>query len=74
MAFGRNWAKHSRLKRIDGQEPPYMGEEREPLVLFAKNYLRTHAAINYFVFGHRHIELDIMLSRTTRLATAGIST
>ena len=26
MELGLNWAKHSRLKRIDGKEPAYMGE------------------------------------------------
>jgi len=29
MSFGLNWAKHSRLKREDGKEPPFMGEEKE---------------------------------------------
>ena len=32
MALGLNWAKHSRLKRVDGKEPPYLGEDREYLV------------------------------------------
>ena len=27
MALGLNWAKHSRLKRVDGKEPPYLGEK-----------------------------------------------
>ncbi|MBR1502752.1 MAG: UDP-2,3-diacylglucosamine diphosphatase, partial [Prevotella sp.] len=29
MWFGLNWAKHSRMKRPNGEEPPYMGEDRE---------------------------------------------
>ena len=41
------------------------------MVLFAKDYLKTHPDINYFVFGHRHIELDLMLSRTSRLLILG---
>jgi UDP-2,3-diacylglucosamine hydrolase len=65
------WAKHSRLKRKDGQEPPYMGEANEHLVCYAKEYLKTHPDVNYFVFGHRHIELDLLLSRTSRLAILG---
>ena len=71
MAFGLSWAKHSRLKRVDGSEPPYMGEDREPLVRYAKEYLKTHNDINYFIFGHRHIELDLMLSRACRLLILG---
>ena len=31
--FGLEWAKNSRLKRENGGEPPYMGENKEPLVL-----------------------------------------
>ncbi len=71
MALGLNWAKHSRMKRADGKEPPYMGEDREPLVRFTKNYMTTHADIDYFIYGHRHIELDLMLSRKTRMIILG---
>ena len=71
MDFGLAWAKHSRLKRKDGVEPPYMGEDKEHLIIYAKEYLKTHPDINYFVFGHRHIELDLMLSRTARIAILG---
>lgn len=71
MALGLNWAKHSRLKRAGGKEPPYMGEDKEYLVLFAKEYMRTHPQIDYFIFGHRHIELDLILSRKSRLMIIG---
>ncbi len=71
MALGLNWAKHSRLKRADGKEPPYMGEDKENLVLFAKEYMKSHPQIDYFIFGHRHIELDLILSRKSRLMIIG---
>lgn len=71
VAFGLEWARRSRLKREDGKEPDYKGEEREELVVFAKSYLQTHPDINYFIFGHRHIDLDLMLSRDTRLLMLG---
>ncbi len=71
MWLGLNWAKHSRLKRSNGKEPPYMGEDREYLVRYAKDYLTNHKDIDYFMFGHRHIELDLMLSRKTRLMILG---
>ena len=61
MALGQNWAKHSRLKRIDGKEPPYMGEDKECLVRYTKDYMKSHPDIDYFLYGHRHIELDLML-------------
>lgn len=71
IAFGREWARRSRLKRVDGKEPPYMGEEREELVRFSKAYLTTHPEVNFFVFGHRHIELDLLLAKQTRLLLLG---
>jgi len=69
--FCLEWAKHSRLKREDGKEPPYMGENKEYLVRYSKSYLHTHPNINFFIFGHRHIELDLMLSRTARIIILG---
>lgn len=51
--------------------PIYKGEKNEQVVRFAKDYLQTNPDINFFIFGHRHILLDLMLSRTTRLAILG---
>ena len=69
--FGLTWAKHSRLKRIDGKEPDYMGENEEPLVLYTKDYLKSHPNINFFIYGHRHIELDLMLNANSRIIILG---
>ena len=51
VELGLTWAKHSRLKRIDGKE--------------------SHPNINFFIYGHRHIELDLMLSATSRVLILG---
>ncbi len=71
MEFGLEWAKRSRLKREAGKEPDYMGEDKEALVLFTKDYLKGHPDINYFIYGHRHIMLDLMLTRTSRMVILG---
>ena len=71
MEWGLNWAKHSRLKREDGKEPEYMGEDKEHLVLYSKAYLQNHPSINYFIYGHRHIMLDLMLSKSARMMILG---
>jgi UDP-2,3-diacylglucosamine hydrolase len=71
VELGLRWAKHSRLK-YEAEEPPtYLGEDHEPLVLFAKDYLCGHPDVNYFIFGHRHIELDLFLSRESRVIILG---
>ncbi len=71
MWFGLEWARRSRLKRPDGTEPPYMGENKEPLVLYAKSYIREHPSVDYLIFGHRHIELDLQLSKKARMMILG---
>ncbi|MCH5168919.1 MAG: UDP-2,3-diacylglucosamine diphosphatase [Prevotellaceae bacterium] len=71
LPFGLAWAKHSRLRHSSPSEPPYLGEDREPLVSFAKAYLSRHPDVDYFIFGHRHIELDLALSRQTRVIVLG---
>ena len=71
VKLGLTWAKHSRLKREGGKEPDYLGEEREPLIRYTKEYLKTHPDINYFIYGHRHIMLDMMLTRQARIIIVG---
>ena len=71
VELGLSWAKRSRQKRTDGKEPDYMGENQEHLVLYTKEYLKSHPNINFFIYGHRHIELDLMLSVTSRVLILG---
>ncbi|MDH6354010.1 UDP-2,3-diacylglucosamine hydrolase [Dysgonomonas sp. PH5-45] len=68
VAFGNWWSNHN---RTTGCNPPYMGEDKEHLVLFAKEHLQLAPNINYFVFGHRHIMLDLMLARSSRIVILG---
>ena len=59
-------------RKMEKQEAKkYQGEDAEYMVVFAKEYLKTHPDINFFIFGHRHIMLDLMLSRTSRILIAG---
>jgi len=71
MWFGLNWAKHSRMKRPNGEEPAYMGENKEHLVLFTKQYIQYHSNVDYFIYGHRHIELDLQLTKKARMLILG---
>jgi len=74
LPFGLNWAKNSRIRHMQGgteADPPYRGENEEPLVLFAKQYIKEHPQTDYLIFGHRHIELDLMLTRQNRLLILG---
>ncbi|WP_027455709.1 UDP-2,3-diacylglucosamine diphosphatase [Xylanibacter brevis] len=71
MWFGQTWARHSRMKRPNGEEPPYMGEDREHLILYTKDYMKTHPNVDVFIYGHRHIEIDLQVSKKARAIILG---
>ncbi len=72
FGFALGWSLSSRKKGLQKrEETTYQGESSEYLVQFAKRYLQTHPDINFFIFGHRHIMLDLMLNRNSRLLIAG---
>lgn len=85
-ALGYGWAKKSRLKEM--KNPcPYKGEDKEELVLFAKEYEQLahneiHQVIgnqkfkeyhhhDYYIFGHRHIALDLPITSDSRVVMLG---
>ncbi len=74
VGFAHRWALHSRKKGLKDQyKQEYRGEKEEYLVDFAKEYLAEHPndAPDFFIFGHRHIMLDLMLSRQSRVVILG---
>lgn len=77
VEIGLRWAKHSREKHEPCLQDNYsgvsnyQGEDEEYLVQYAKMYKKAHQDINFFIFGHRHIELDLMLSKDTRMLILG---
>lgn len=68
--FGYEWAKRSRLKEI-AKPYPYKGEDKEELVLYAKEQEKQHNHRDYYIFGHRHIELDLQISKDSRVVILG---
>ena len=52
-------------------ELEYLGEDKEYLVLYSKEYLATHPDVDYCIYGHRHIELDLMLAADKRMLILG---
>lgn len=68
MAFASTWSNYS---RVNGDITPYMGEEKEYLIRFSKEYLKTTPNINYFIFGHRHIMLNLALKSDSNIVILG---
>jgi len=68
--FGYEWAKRSRLKEL-ANPCPYKGEDKEELVLFAKDQEAQGNHRDYYIFGHRHIELDLQIASGSRVVILG---
>lgn len=68
--FGYGWSKHNRLKH-QGYDGKFKGELNENLIQFAKNHAQDNPEINFFVFGHRHIAIDLMLKNRSRVVILG---
>ena len=68
--FGYGWAKRSRLKEL-ANPCPYKGEDQEELVLFAKEQEQKGVHHDYYIFGHRHIELDLQIAGGSRVVILG---
>ena len=69
MWFGLKWSACNRIKELKANND-YQGEDKEPLIEFAKKREQTNHA-DYYIFGHRHILLDIMITKTSRVAILG---
>ena len=68
--FGYNWSKQNRLKHkaYDGN---YQGEHQENLVKYSKAYSEAHPDIDFFVYGHRHVALDLQIKNKSRILILG---
>lgn len=63
----------SRKSRLNKKVPDsqFLGEDKEWLILFCQQYLQKDPAINYFIFGHRHLKLDFVLNSGSRYINLG---
>ncbi|HWW41685.1 UDP-2,3-diacylglucosamine diphosphatase [Pedobacter sp.] len=73
MGIANGWSSSSRAAGTtpDGvSKEKFMGMENEWLAVYAKEVLqKTH--YDYFIFGHRHLPLDLRLSENSRYVNLG---
>ena len=67
--FGYECARRSRMKELV-RPCGYKGEQQEELVLYAKEQEQERHR-DYYIFGHRHIELDLELATGARVIILG---
>lgn len=68
MGFGLRWSLSSRLGK--GIKINFLGEEKEDLIRYARTILQKEN-IDYFIFGHRHLEMKYMLDNSVEIVFLG---
>lgn len=68
IAMAQKWSRQSRISA--GVQERFEHEDKEWLVSFAKEKLQTEQ-IDFFIFGHRHLPLDLPLPRESRYINLG---
>jgi UDP-2,3-diacylglucosamine hydrolase len=63
------FSKKSRIATGDSDEK-FLGEDKEWLILYTKEVLKKEH-FDYFIFGHRHLPLDIRLNEKSRYINLG---
>ncbi len=61
----------SRRSRINGETPDYLGSEKEYLEQFCRKHYTNNVEINFYLFGHRHLPLDIKIADDCRYINTG---
>ena len=69
MRLADYWSAKSReVNRSEDEK--FMGEENEWLAIYCKEYLKKEH-IDYFIFGHRHLPLDLKVGENSRYVNLG---
>ncbi|MEQ8909162.1 MAG: UDP-2,3-diacylglucosamine diphosphatase [Vicingaceae bacterium] len=63
------WSGKSRNSNR-GEDEKFLGEENEWLAIYCKEYLKKEH-IDYFIFGHRHLPLDLKVGDNSRYVNLG---
>jgi UDP-2,3-diacylglucosamine hydrolase len=69
IGIANYWSKRSRLAE-GGEVPPFLGEDKEWLLQYCKRKLQQEH-FDYFIFGHRHLPLDMEVGKNSRYINTG---
>jgi UDP-2,3-diacylglucosamine hydrolase len=70
IRIATNWSRRSRISNLKKDEEEFKGESQEWLFLYCQEVERllTH---DYYVFGHRHLPLDLRVNSGSRYINLG---
>ncbi|MFI5220263.1 MAG: UDP-2,3-diacylglucosamine diphosphatase [Bacteroidia bacterium] len=69
IGMAKYWSRKSRIS-TDTYDEKYLGDDKEYLVVFAKEILKKEH-FDYFIFGHRHLALDVKVGENSRYVNLG---
>lgn len=69
LGIANYWSHKSRKVNAGGDEK-FLGEENEWLAIYAREYLQKEH-IDYFIFGHRHLPMEIKLNEKSTYVNLG---
>ena len=65
LGLGLVWSKKSRLAKEDFEKKDkYLGDDKEFLTRFCQAKVEEGTDIDYFIFGHRHLPIDVVLGKS----------
>lgn len=70
VKIGKYWSGKSRMGHDQKHSATFLGEDKEHLILYSKDYLKSNS-IHFFIYGHRHIVLDMMIKKDSRVVILG---
>ncbi len=68
--LAHKWSGHSRLKNGGLEAENFRGNDKEHLIIYAKNELQKEH-FDYFIFGHRHRACNVQLNETSQYINTG---
>ena len=69
FTIGNAWSKHSRLSK-GSESCKFKGKDKEYLYLYTQEVLK-HKHFDFFVFGHRHIAVNMEVGDSSRFVNLG---
>ncbi len=70
IGLAHSWSRRSRISNQQKGEDAFLGDDREWLMQYCREVEATMHH-DYYIFGHRHLSLDLAVSPTSRYVNLG---
>jgi UDP-2,3-diacylglucosamine hydrolase len=70
IGLAQRWSRKSRIGNMKKDEEKFRGEENEYLFAYCTEVEKTNHH-DFYIFGHRHLPLDLKVNETSRYINLG---